>query len=192
MPESVWDYPRPPRIEPSSKRVRVRLGGAVIADTVRAHRVLETSHPPVYYAPLEDVAPGSLEPSRGPGSFCEWKGEATYFDVIGGDGRRVERAAWTYPDPTPAFEAIRSTVAFYPGLMDECTLDGEVVEPQKGGFYGGWITSDLRARAAPARGAGRAPTRGALSRRQGQGHRRPGNDSSLRENPRGPVARDPR
>jgi uncharacterized protein (DUF427 family) len=143
MPESVWDYPRPPRIEPSGKRVRVRLGGAVIADTVRAHRVLETSHPPVYYAPLEDVAPGSLEPSRGPGSFCEWKGDATYFDVIGGDGRRVERAAWTYLDPTPEFEAIRSAVAFYPGLMDECTLDGELVEAQPGGFYGGWITSEV-------------------------------------------------
>ena len=143
MPESVWDYPRPPRVEPSNKRVRVVLGGAVIADTTRAHRVLETSHPPVYYVPLEDVAPGSLEPSRGRGSFCEWKGAASYFDVIGGDGRRVERAAWTYADPAPGFEMIRDAVAFYPGPMDECTLDGELVEAQEGGFYGGWITSEV-------------------------------------------------
>jgi uncharacterized protein (DUF427 family) len=143
MPESVWDYPRPPRAEPSGRRIRVVLAGTVIADTTRARRVLETSHPPVYYVPLEDVTPDALEPARGPGSFCEWKGEATYFDVIGGGGRRAERAAWAYPDPTPAFETIRDAVAFYPGLMDECTLDGEVVEAQKGGFYGGWITSDL-------------------------------------------------
>ena len=141
--ESVWDYPRPPRLEASRKRVKVVLGGAVIADTARAHRVLETSHPPVYYVPFEDVAPGSLEASHGRGSFCEWKGAATYLDAIGGDGRRVDRAAWTYLDPAPGFEAIRGAVAFYPGLMDECTVDGERVVPQPGGFYGGWITSDV-------------------------------------------------
>jgi uncharacterized protein (DUF427 family) len=143
MPESVWAYPRPPRVEPSNKRVRVVLGGAVIADTTRAHRALETSHPPVYYVPLEDVARGSLEPSRGRGSFCEWKGAASYLDVIGGDGRRVERAAWTYADPAPGFEMIRDAVAFYAGPMDECTLDEELVEAQEGGFYGGWVTSEV-------------------------------------------------
>jgi uncharacterized protein (DUF427 family) len=143
MRESVWDYPRPPRVEPSDKRVRVVLGGTVIADTARAHRVLETSHPPVYYVPLDGVAPGSLEPSRGRTTFCEWKGTASYYDVIGGNGRRVGRAAWTYHDPTPGFEAIRDAVAFYPGLTDECTLDGEHVEAQEGGFYGGWITSEI-------------------------------------------------
>jgi uncharacterized protein (DUF427 family) len=143
MPESVWDYPRPPRVEPSGKRVRVVLGGTVIADTTRTHRVLETSHPPVYYVPLEDVVPGSLERSRGCVTFCEWKGVAAYYDVIGGGGRRVERAAWAYHDPASAFEAIRDGVAFYPGLMDECTLDGEQVEAQAGGFYGGWITSEI-------------------------------------------------
>ena len=143
MRESVWDYPRPPRVEPSGKRVRVVLGGTVIADTARAHRVLETSHPPVYYVPLDDVAPGSLEPSRGHSTFCEWKGAASYYDAIGGDGRRVERAAWTYHDPSPGFKAIRDAVAFYPGPMDECTLDGERVEAQEGGFYGGWITSEI-------------------------------------------------
>src|SRR5437763_16967532 len=101
MSESVWDYPRPPRAEPSRRRVRVVLGGALIAETTRAHRVLETSHPPVYYVPLEDVAHGALEATRGRGTFCEWKGKATYFDVIGGGDRRVERGAWTYSDPVP-------------------------------------------------------------------------------------------
>ena len=143
MPESVWDYPRPPRVEPSARRVRIVLGGAVIADSVRSHRVLETSHPPVYYLPLEDIAPEALVPSPGRTTFCEWKGSASYFDAIGGDGRRVERAAWTYLTPSPGFESIRDAVAFYPARMDECTLDGEVVQPQDGGFYGGWITSDI-------------------------------------------------
>ncbi len=143
MPESVWDYPRPPRVELSSNRIRVVLGGAVIADTTSAHRVLETSHPPVYYVPLEDVAPGSLESSRGRSTFCEWKGVAAYFDVIGGDGRQAPRAAWTYANPAPGFEAIRDAVAFYPAAMDECTVDGELVEAQEGDFYGGWITSDI-------------------------------------------------
>lgn len=141
--ESVWDYPRPPRLERVEKRVRVLFGGSVVADTVRAHRVLETSHPPVYYVPLEDVSPGALEPSGGRGSACEWKGVASYYDVIGGDGRRAERAAWTYRSPAAGFDPIRDAVAFYPAPMDECTVDGERVEPQPGGFYGGWITSDL-------------------------------------------------
>jgi uncharacterized protein (DUF427 family) len=130
--------------------VRVVLGGGVIADTTCAHRVLETGHPPVYYVPPEDVAAGALEPSDGPPTVCEWKGSASYFDAIGADGRRVDRAAWTYRDPHPGFEAIRDAVAFYPALMDECTVDGEVVRAQEGGFYGGWITSDV---AGPFKGA---------------------------------------
>jgi len=141
--ESVWDYPRPPRVQQVSKRIRVVLGGAVVADTARAHRVLETSHPPVYYLPLEDVTPGALEPSGARGSFCEWKGVATYYNVVGGEGRRADRAAWTYRTPADGYEAIRNAVAFYPGAMDECTVDGERVEPQPGGFYGGWITGDI-------------------------------------------------
>jgi len=148
--ESAWDYPRPPRLEPCSKRVRVLLGGAVIADTTQAYRVLETSHPPVYYVPAEDVAPGSLEPSTARGSLCEWKGMASYLDAIGGDGQRVERAGWTYLEPSPEFEAIRDAVAFYAGLMDECTVDGERAVPQEGDFYGGWITSQV---AGPFKGA---------------------------------------
>ena len=142
-PESVWDYPRPPRVERSVRRVRVLLGGAVLADTVSSLRVLETSHPPVYYIPLADVAPGALEASGGRGSFCEWKGAASYYDVIGPDGRRVARGAWGYPEPSAGFEQLTGTVAFYPGAMDECTLDGERVAAQPGDFYGGWITKDV-------------------------------------------------
>ena len=143
MSESVWVYPRPPRVELTPKRVRVVFGGALIADTTRAHRVLETSHAPVYYVPLEDVSLGALAASGGRQSFCEFKGMASYLYVIGGDGRRLAREAWTYLDPAPGFESIRGAVAFYAGQMDECTVDGEQVEPQAGGFYGGWITSDL-------------------------------------------------
>ncbi|MBJ7609115.1 MAG: DUF427 domain-containing protein [Candidatus Dormibacteraeota bacterium] len=143
MPESVWDYPRPPRCAPTAKRVQVILGDLVIADTTRAHRVLETSHPPVYYIPREDIVGGALQPSGGLGSFCEWKGAASYLDVIGGDGHRAARAAWIYAKPTPAFAAIADAVAFYPGRMGQCTVDGEDVQAQEGDFYGGWITSDI-------------------------------------------------
>jgi uncharacterized protein (DUF427 family) len=142
-PESVWDYPRPPRIEPSNKVVRVVLGGGVIAESIRSHRVLETSHPPVYYVPCEDISDGAVAPSDGRGTFCEFKGAASYLDVIGADGTRVPRAAWFYPDPMAGFEPIRGAVAIYPGLMDECTLDGEMVTAQAGDFYGGWISSEV-------------------------------------------------
>jgi uncharacterized protein (DUF427 family) len=142
MAESVWDYPRPPRVEPTERRIRVVLGGETIVDTRRAQRVLETSHPPVYYVPVEDVAPDSLEPSGGRTTFCEWKGTASYFDVSAG-GKRAERAAWTYREPIAGFEAIKDAVAFYPALMDDCYVDDERVEPQPGGLYGGWITSDV-------------------------------------------------
>jgi uncharacterized protein (DUF427 family) len=141
--ESVWDYPRPPRLEPVARRLCVVLGGTVIAETTRGHRVLETSHPPVYYVPAEDVAKGALVPSGGRRSHCEWKGAADYFDVLGGRGVRRERAAWTYRNPARPFEAIRDAVAFYPAEMDECSVDGEIVSPQPGGFYGGWITKDI-------------------------------------------------
>ena len=141
--ESVWDYPRPPRVELSSRRIRVVLGGSVVADTTRAHCVLETGHPPVYYVPLADVVPGSLEPSRSKRTLWEWKGEASYFDVIGGDGTRVACGAWTYHDPQPGFEQICDAVAFYSAPMDECTVDGEIVSAEQGGFYGGWITSEI-------------------------------------------------
>lgn len=140
--ESVWDYPRPPRLEPTGELVEVVLGGQVVARTTDAVRVLETSHPPTYYLPRAAYAEGVLEPVRG-WTFCEWKGDATYFDLVAGD-RRASRAAWTYPDPSPGMEAIRDHVAVMPSLVDECRVDGERVTPQAGGFYGGWITSRVR------------------------------------------------
>ncbi len=139
--ESVWDYPRPPRVEPSSETVEVRVGGAVVARTTAALRVLETSHPPTYYLPRAAFADGVLLPATG-SSYCEWKGVASYYDVVGPD-RTAARAGWTYPEPSPGFEALLDHVAVMPGAVDACTVDGETVVPQEGGFYGGWITSQV-------------------------------------------------
>jgi uncharacterized protein (DUF427 family) len=119
----------------------VVFNGQVIADTYRAWRVLETSHPPVYYIPPEDIHMEYIQDGQG-SSFCEWKGQARYHDVVAGESR-AEKAAWSYPQPQPGFEAIRACLAFYAGPMDECTVDGERVTPQPGGFYGGWITSRI-------------------------------------------------
>jgi len=139
--ESVWDYPRPPRLEPVAKRIRVVFNGVTIADSRRAFRVLETSHPPVYYIPPADLKQEHLRPAAG-GSFCEWKGRAGYYTVVVGE-RSAESAAWFYPRPTPPFAAIRDHVAFYAGRMDACYIDDELVTPQPGDFYGGWITGDV-------------------------------------------------
>lgn len=139
--ESVWDYPRPPRLENVCKRVTVLPGGVTIADTTAAKRVLETSHAPVYYIPPQDIDMACLKLAGG-GSICEWKGRAQYFDVEAG-GRSASGAAWAYPNPTPAFVLIKDYVAFYAGMMDACFVNGERVQPQPGGFYGGWITSDI-------------------------------------------------
>ena len=139
--ESAWDYPRPPRLEPTARRLRVVQGGEVVAETTRGLRVLETSHPPNYYFPPDDVAPGVLEPGKG-ASFCEWKGRAHYFSVRVGN-RLATEAAWGYADPSEAFAAIRVYVAFYASRVDQCYVDEELVVPQPGGFYGGWITSDV-------------------------------------------------
>jgi uncharacterized protein (DUF427 family) len=139
--ESVWDYPRPPRLEPTGKRIQIVFGRVTIADTSRALRVLETSHPPVYYLPPEDILPGALR-ATARRSFCEWKGDARYFTVSAG-GKHAEDAAWSYPAPTPPFARLRDHVAFYAGRMDACTVDGELVVAQPGGFYGGWITGDI-------------------------------------------------
>jgi len=139
--ESVWDYPRPPRLEPVARRIRVEFGGFVIVDTTAAYRVLETSHPPNYYVPPGDIRPGSLVPNSRR-SFCEWKGQARYFDVRASE--RVESdAAWCYDHPIAGFGAIAGYVAFYAGRMDACFVDDERVVPQPGGFYGGWVTADL-------------------------------------------------
>ncbi|MEV7661454.1 DUF427 domain-containing protein [Paenarthrobacter sp. NPDC089316] len=139
--ESVWDYPRPPRVEPSSERIVVRLGGQVIVDTTDSLRVLETSHPPVYYLPIEAFPAGVLIPANGT-TFCEFKGKASYFDVAAG-GLVVPRGGWTYPHPARGFEALRGRVALYPAQMDSCQVDGEQVAFQQGGFYGGWITERI-------------------------------------------------
>jgi uncharacterized protein (DUF427 family) len=139
--ESVWDYPRPPRLEPVTRRLQVVFRGLMLADTRRGYRVLETSHPPVYYLPTADVQMELLRPSPH-GSVCEWKGHAIYYDLVAA-GQVVPRVAWAYPDPTPAFAPIRGYLAFYPHLVDECLVDGERAEPQPGGFYGGWITRDI-------------------------------------------------
>jgi len=139
--ESVWDYPRPPRLEPVKQRLRVVLGGVTIADTTRGMRVLETSHPPVYYFPPEDVKREYLVPASGE-SLCEWKGLARYYSVAVGD-REARHAAWYYPEPVKAFAAIRNFIAFYPQPMDACFVDDEQVTPQPGHFYGGWITSNI-------------------------------------------------
>jgi len=139
--ESVWDYPRPPRLEPARRTVRVVLAGAVVAESARALRVCETASPPVYYLPPEDVRRDRLEPSRRR-SFCEWKGEACYWSLRVGE-RFVPDAAWSYPTPDPDFVALRDHLAFYPGRVDGCFLDGERVRPQAGDFYGGWVTDEI-------------------------------------------------
>lgn len=139
--ESVWDYPRPPRLEDTSKHIQIIFNGVTIADTQRAKRVLETSHPPVYYIPLEDIKQECLVKSPRT-TFCEWKGQGAYYHVVVGD-RRLDDVAWYYPQPTPAFASIKDCVAFYAAPMDACYVDGEKVEPQPGNFYGGWVTSDV-------------------------------------------------
>lgn len=139
--ESVWDYPRPPRVEGSEKHIQVVFAGVTIADTRRAKRVLETSHPPVYYIPPEDIKMEYLAQTDRT-SWCEWKGRASYYNITV-NGRQATNAAWFYPDPQNAYAAIRNHVAFYPQQMDACYVDGERVQPQPGGFYGGWITSDV-------------------------------------------------
>lgn len=139
--ESVWDYPRPPGVEESPRRIRVVFNGVTIADSQRTVRVLETSHPPVYYIPLEDVQQEYLQPTQR-ATFCEWKGAAQYYDLVVAD-RRVSDAVWRYPEPTERFAAIRDCIAVYPSKMDACYVDDEQVQAQAGDFYGGWITSDI-------------------------------------------------
>lgn len=153
--ESVWDYPRPPRLEPTSSRICILHHGVLIADTTRALRILETSHPPVFYIPPTDIALQYLKPSNRRGSFCEFKGTATYWtlDITSAlDSLHLasiadaisQDAAWSYAQPTPSYAALRDHLAFYATRVDECTVDGERVQPQPGDFYGGWITSRVK------------------------------------------------
>lgn len=139
--ESVWSFPRPPALRPSAEHISVVLGGVAICETQASWQVLETSHPPTYYLPRESFLAGSLRPAQGQ-SFCEWKGVASYSDVLGG-GAVAARAAWFYPTPNASFSGLRDHVALYCGAMDACFVDGEQVQAQPGGFYGGWVTSSV-------------------------------------------------
>ena len=149
-PEDVRDYPRPPRLEPAGCHVRVLAGGREIAATPHALRVLETFHAPTYYLPMASIAPGVLRPNP-QRSMCEWKGAARYFDLVAAPGARpVRAAAWTYPEPTPAFAALREHVAIYAGAVDAAWVGDVRVIPQPGDFYGGWVTPNLT---GPIKGA---------------------------------------
>ncbi len=139
--ESVWDYPRPPRVEPTSKRIRVVFNGVTIADTTRAIRVLETSHPPSFYIPMDDVQEQYLTRTA-QRTYCEFKGAASYW-TLKVEARVSENAAWGYLDPARGYEAITGYITFYPSRVDACYVDDEQVVPQEGDFYGGWITSEI-------------------------------------------------
>jgi uncharacterized protein (DUF427 family) len=139
--ESVWDYPRPPRVEPTNKHLRVVFNGETIAETTRGFRVLETSHPPVYYIPPADIRMEYLS-STNRSTFCEFKGAASYW-TIRLDGRMSENFAWSYRQPAPGYEVIKNYLAFYPSKVNACYADDELVQPQEGDYYGGWITQDI-------------------------------------------------
>ncbi len=153
MKESVWDYPRPPRVEPCSARVRVEFGGETVADSVRAYRLLETSHPPTYYIPPEDIRREFLR-ANARRTFCEFKGSASYWDLVTRERASVA-AAWSYASPAGAYSMLRDHVAFYAHKADACFVGEERVQAQEGDFYGGWITSEIT---GPFKGA--AGTRG--------------------------------
>ncbi len=146
--ESVWDYPRPPRLERTARRITVVHAGMTVADSDQCWRVLETSHPPVYYVPRAAIAAGILTASSRQ-TYCEFKGDASYWDLLAGPDR-VRDAAWSYENPVVAYSALTGAVAFYPGRVDACLVDGEQVRVQPGDFYGGWITSDIK---GPFKGA---------------------------------------
>jgi uncharacterized protein (DUF427 family) len=138
--ESVWDYPRPPAIVADQRRVEVRLGDSVIADSRQNYRILETASPPTFYIPPQRIRIELLEPCSG-NSICEWKGMAQYW-ALKIPQRSLQPIGWSYPNPTPQFEAIAGYFSFYPARL-ECFVDGERVQPQAGEFYGGWITSEI-------------------------------------------------
>jgi len=139
--ESVWDYPRPPRVEPTSNHIRVIFNGETIADTTHAIRILETSHPPVYYIPPSDIRMEYFS-STSRTTFCEFKGAASYW-TLRLNGRAAENVAWSYRQPAAGYEAIKNHLAFYPSKMDACYVDDELVQAQEGDFYGGWITQNI-------------------------------------------------
>lgn len=137
---SVWDFPRPPRLVSDTREVIIRWGDIEVARSRRAVLVLETSHPPSFYLPWGDITKGLLKPAGG-GSFCEWKGPAKYWHLVQ-ENLKLPNVAWSYPEPLPGAEALADCVSFYPASLD-CRVDGAVVLPQPGTFYGGWITQEL-------------------------------------------------
>ena len=139
--ESVWDYPRPPRLEKTGRRIKIVHQGEVIASATRALRILETSHPPTYYLPREDIKEELLVANRNR-TFCEWKGEASYFDLVMGD-TVVSDVAWTYTEPNPDYQDLVGHLAFYAQKLEACYVDDQKVDAQAGSFYGGWITADI-------------------------------------------------
>jgi uncharacterized protein (DUF427 family) len=140
--ESVWDYPRPPRVEAFTGLIEIRHGGYVVAKSSSTYRVLETSHPPVFYIPPADIKM-ELMSKTGRTSVCEFKGTAVYFDLVM-PGLQIENVAWSYENPRRGYEVIKDHLAFYPSKLDACFVDGERVKPQEGDFYGGWITANIK------------------------------------------------
>jgi uncharacterized protein (DUF427 family) len=141
--ESVWDYPRPPRLEPCDSLVRVVHAGVVLCETRRSLRLLETSHPPTFYLPPDDCAQEHLRAIAGKSSFCEYKGVAKYW-TLDLPGVGPVAVAWSYPSPTPEYARLKDHLAFYASRVGECTVDGERAVAQPGDFYGGWITSRVK------------------------------------------------
>jgi uncharacterized protein (DUF427 family) len=139
--ESVWDYPRPPRLETVSRHIRVEHADRLVARSAKALRVCETAGPPVYYTPPAGVHREWLEPAPLRTS-CEWKGEAHYWHLRF-DDTFVENVAWSYPAPFPGYEGLRDHLAFFAGRVDACFVGDARVVPQPGGFYGGWITPEI-------------------------------------------------
>lgn len=140
--ESVWDYPRPPRLEPVSKTIQIYALGELIAETQAAYRILETSHPPTYYLPPADIRMEWLRKVDSRGSFCEFKGMAHYYDLEIND-KHIGRLAWAYAQPNPGYSELQDHLAFYAHKCDRCLVGGELAQPQPGNFYGGWVTSDI-------------------------------------------------
>ncbi len=139
--ESVWDYPRPPRVEATATRVRIFFNGVLLVDTIHAMRVLETSHPPAYYIPQADIRMDYLTKTSRK-TVCEFKGQASYWSIQVSD-KKTSDAGWCYEAPSSGYEPIAGYIAFYPSKMDACWVDDEQVLAQEGDFYGGWITRDI-------------------------------------------------
>jgi uncharacterized protein (DUF427 family) len=140
--ESVWDYPRPPKVDPTHQHIEVVHRGISVVDSFRAIRILETSQPPAYYVPRDDVRMDLVFKDKAR-TYCEWKGAASYYALRLPDGETVFDVAWSYLTPNSAYAAIAGFLAFYAQKVDQCRVDGEVVEPNPGSFYGGWITSKV-------------------------------------------------